>query len=119
MGPRQKQYLSLEEGYDEADFDAPMLDAEDQQEETKERPSLESLAFIGSGNNSKLVKDSLIEQGYQMMTHGMQFSDKYRFKWVQTPAEINYMTFTEGKHICNHFSNANVLTRKLSTLEQI
>jgi len=29
MGPRQKQYLSLEEGYDEADFDAPMLDAED------------------------------------------------------------------------------------------
>jgi len=49
----------------------------------------------------------------------MQFSDKYRFKWVQTPSDINYMTFTEGRHICNHFSNANVLTRKLSTLEQI
>ena len=49
----------------------------------------------------------------------MQFNDKYRFKWVQTPAEVNYMKFVEGRHICNHFSNANVLTRKLSTLEQI
>jgi hypothetical protein len=49
-----------------------MLDAEnEQQEETKERPPLDTLAFIGSGNNSKLAKDSLIEQGFQMMTHGM------------------------------------------------
>jgi len=61
-----------------------MLDADENQEneETKERVPLDDLAFIGAGNNSKLAKDTLIELGYQMMTHGMQFSDKYRLKWV-------------------------------------
>lgn len=61
----------------------------------------------------------MIEMGFKVMTHGMQFSDNYRFKWVQTPSEINYMKFVEGRHIVNHFSNANLLTRKIQTLEQI
>ena len=80
---------------------------------------LEKLAFFGSGNNPKLAKDALIDQGYKVMPYGMQFSDTYRFKWVQTPSEINYMKFVEGRHICNHFSNANFLTRKIQTLDQI
>lgn len=29
------------------------------------------------------------------------------------------MKFVEGRHICNHFSNVNFLTRKIQTLEQI
>lgn len=29
------------------------------------------------------------------------------------------MKFAEGRHIANHFSNANFLTRKIQTLEQI
>jgi hypothetical protein len=29
------------------------------------------------------------------------------------------MKFQEGRHIVNHFSNANFLTRKIQTLEQI
>jgi tubulin--tyrosine ligase like protein 10 len=43
---------------------------------------LEKLAFFGSGNNPKLAKDALIDQGYKVMPYGMQFSDTYRFKWV-------------------------------------
>jgi hypothetical protein len=39
-----------------------MLDAENQEEEEETKQhQLEPLAFIGSGNNSKLAKESLIE----------------------------------------------------------
>lgn len=117
--PGKNSIFALEEGYDEADFDAPHLDAEDGEEESKEQPKkiLEKLAFFGAGNNPKLAKDALIDQGFKVMPYGMQFSDTYRFKWVQTPSEINYMKFVEGRHIANHFSNANFLTRKIQTLE--
>jgi hypothetical protein len=80
---------------------------------------VEKLAYFGQGNNPKLARDACIEMGFKVMTHGMQFSDNYRFKWVQTPSEINFMKFQEGRHIVNHFSNANFLTRKIQTLEQI
>lgn len=51
------------------------------------------------------------------MAKGMQFSDKYRYKWTQTSSEINYMKFKEGEHIVNHISNARIFTTKISTLE--
>ena len=51
------------------------------------------------------------------MARGTQFSVKYRFKWTQTAGEINFMTFKEGIHICNHFSNSKVFTDKIQTLE--
>lgn len=59
--PGKNSIFSLDEGYDEADFDAPMLDAENQEEEETKQHQIEPLAFIGSGNNSKLAKESLIE----------------------------------------------------------
>jgi len=49
----------------------------------------------------------------------MQFSDKYRFKWVQTAGEINYMKFVEGRHIVNHFSNSKVFTNKIQCMEML
>lgn len=51
------------------------------------------------------------------MAKGMQFSDKYRYKWTQTSSEINYMKFREGEHIVNHISNARIFTTKITTLE--
>ena len=69
--------------------------------------------FIGLGNNPKLPKEALIKLGYQALSRGMQFSEKYRFKWVQTPGEINYMKFIEGRHIVNHFSNSRIFTNKI------
>mmetsp|Transcript_26362 Transcript_26362/g.35213 ORF Transcript_26362/g.35213 Transcript_26362/m.35213 type:complete len:142 (+) Transcript_26362:1022-1447(+) len=47
----------------------------------------------------------------------MQFSDKFRFKWVQTPGEVNYMKFVEGKHIVNHISNSKIFTNKIPCME--
>jgi hypothetical protein len=51
------------------------------------------------------------------MARGMQFSDKYRFKWTQTSSEINYMKFRPGEHIVNHISNARIFTTKITLLE--
>jgi hypothetical protein len=70
----------MEDGYDEADLDAPFFDDEGDVEETK--IELEKLSFFGAGNNSKLAKDTLVNLGFQVMPHGMQFNEKYRFKWV-------------------------------------
>ena len=53
------------------------------------------------------------------MARGTQFSDKYRFKWVQTAGEINYMKFQEGKHIVNHISNSKVFTNKIECMEML
>ena len=53
------------------------------------------------------------------MSRGTQFSDKYRFKWVQTPGEINYMKFQEGRHIVNHISNAKMFTFKIPCMEML
>ena len=47
----------------------------------------------------------------------MQFSDKFRFKWVQTAGEVNYMKFVEGKHIVNHISNSKIFTNKIPCME--
>ena len=49
----------------------------------------------------------------------MQFTEKFRFKWVQTAGEINYMKFAEGKHIVNHFSNSKIFTNKIECLEML
>jgi hypothetical protein len=53
------------------------------------------------------------------MSKGMQFSDKYRFKWTQTSSEVNYHKFIEGEHIVNHVSNAKIFTNKISTLDTL
>lgn len=60
----------MEEGYDEADLDAPMFDA-DSDEESKEMPILDKLAFFGTGNNPKLAKEACIDLGFKVMPHGM------------------------------------------------
>lgn len=38
--------------------------------------------FIGPGNNPRLARDALAYYGFKEMGNGMQFSDKYRFKWT-------------------------------------
>lgn len=75
--------------------------------------------FIGLGNNPRLVRDALSQYGLKEMAKGMQFSDKYRFKWTQTSSEINYMKFVEGQHMVNHISNAKIFTTKITTLETL
>jgi len=52
----------MEDGYDEADLDAPMFDDEGEVEETK--VELEKLSFFGTGNNPKLAKDTLVNLGF-------------------------------------------------------
>lgn len=64
-----------------------------------------------------MVRDALSQYGFKEMAKGMQFSDKYRYKWTQTSSEVNYMKFKEGEHIVNHISNARIFTTKISTLE--
>jgi len=64
-----------------------------------------------------LVRDALSQYGFKEMAKGMQFSDKYRYKWTQTSSEVNYIKFKEGEHIVNHISNARIFTTKISTLE--
>ena len=53
------------------------------------------------------------------MARGMQFSDKFRFKWVQAPGEINFKKFVEGKHIVNHFSNSRIYNNKIKSMEML
>ena len=46
--PGKSSIFKMEDGYDEADFDAPMLDAEEGGEgEEFKLPELEKLCFIG------------------------------------------------------------------------
>jgi len=100
-----------------------MFDADGEVDDTEEKkttaPESKLLCFIGSGNNPTLPKEVLIEKGFQVMPRGMQFSDTYRFKWTQTPHEINYMKIVEGKHLVNHFSNTKIFTSKISTLDTL
>ena len=49
----------------------------------------------------------------------MQFSDKFRFKWVQAAGEVNYMKFVEGRHIVNHISNSKIFTNKIESMEML
>ena len=59
--PGKSSIFKMEDGYDEADFDAPMLDAEEGGEgEDSKLPELENLCFIGQGNNAKLARETLI-----------------------------------------------------------
>jgi len=121
--PDKKSIFATDDIYDEHDMDAPLLDSEDigdgAAEETstaaKKEGSLQ--CFIGQGNNPRLVRDALAQHGFKEMARGMQFSDKYRFKWTQTSSEINYMKFRQGEHIVNHISNARIFTTKITLLE--
>ena len=72
-------------------MDAPLLDCDDQHdcgEESKTNMAVapakkvELQSFIGLGNNPRLVRDALSQYGYKEMAKGMQFSDKYRYKWT-------------------------------------
>jgi hypothetical protein len=93
-----------------------MLDIQQMPEEKKE---LEKLCYLGDGNNVHLVKNALMARGFSVLARGMQFSENYRFKWTQTPAEVNFMKFVEGKHIANHFSNSRLFTNKIYCLENL
>lgn len=53
------------------------------------------------------------------MARGMQFSDKYRFKWTQTVQEVNFAKFKEGVHMVNHIANSRIFTNKISTIETL
>jgi hypothetical protein len=53
------------------------------------------------------------------MARGMQFSENFRFKWTQTPAEVNFIKFIEGRHIVNHISNSRIFTNKVCCLENL
>jgi hypothetical protein len=72
--PGKNSIFAPEEGYDEADLDAPVFD-EDQdavdQEEQKDQQLLDKLAFFGAGNNPQLAKDALIDLGFKVMQKGM------------------------------------------------
>lgn len=60
--PGKNSIFAMEDGYDEADLDAPMFDDEGVVEEIK--VELEKLSFFGAGNNSKLAKDTLVNLGF-------------------------------------------------------
>lgn len=96
-----------------------MFEAEDEDASLEPKSEPEKLCFLGLGNNVKLVKDVLVENGFSVLARGMQFTDNYRFKWTQTPAEINFMKFIEGKHIVNHFSNSRIFTNKAFCLDNL
>jgi hypothetical protein len=71
--------------YDENDVDAPDLDSDDDGEVVEhkvEKSTVSTRCFVGSGNNQKLVKDCLIQLGFQAMSPGMQFNNDYRIKWT-------------------------------------
>ena len=71
--PGKSSIFAPEEGYDEADLDAPDFDCDQdgEQEESKELPLIEKLAFFGNGNNPSLAKNALIDYGFKVMPHGM------------------------------------------------
>jgi hypothetical protein len=131
--PGKKSIFSLDDGYDEADLNAPDLEddlmgeGEEQGATAAAAPKKKGLSaaqrtqvFIGQGNNPGLPKDSLINQGFKVLPRGNDWSNEYRFKWTQTSMEINYMHFKEGAHIANHISNSGrILTSKIATLEAI
>lgn len=110
--PNKKSIFTDEEEYTEADLEAPGCEEGEVQEQ-------QLTYFLGKGNNPALAKDSLINRGYIQLPKGMNWSDNYRFKWVQTPQEVNFMRFIEGTHIVNHISNCWIFTNKITTLDTI
>ncbi len=49
---------------------------------SEKKKSAELHCYIGQGNNPRIVRDALSQYGYKEMSKGMQFSDKYRYKWT-------------------------------------
>jgi len=96
----------VDDGFNEAEVKVPLKEEE-------------NLCFIGGGNNPRLVRDALLLRGFKEMSRGMQFSDKFRYKWTQTSSEINYMKFKEGEQIVNHISNSKIFTQKITTLDTL
>jgi len=113
--PNKKSIFTDEEECTEADLEGPGMEGEGEEEKEEENTSF----FVGRGNNNAVVKDALIENGLSQLPKGMDWSDKYRFKWVQTPQEVNFMRTLEGKHIVNHISNCWIFTNKVTTMETI
>jgi len=110
--PNKKSIFTDEEEYTEADLDAPDLETEQEIEPC-------TTFFLGTGNNSAIVKDALIKQELTQLPKGMNWSEKFRFRWVQTPQEVNFMKIVEGLHIVNHISNCWIFTNKVTTLDTI
>lgn len=112
--PNKKSIFTDEEEYTEADLEAPGME-----EAPSEEMEWPSTFFLGKGNNASLIKDALINRGYTQLPKGMNWSDKYRYKWVQTPQEVNFMRTFEGNHIVNHISNCWIFTNKMTTLDTV
>ena len=115
----KKSIFNPENDYDEDDMNAPDCDDADGNVEVEEKKMVHWQAFVGQGNNERLVKQVLTEQnGFKMLARGMMFSNEYRLKWTQTSMEINYMQFKEGTHLCNHIANATkLLCNKIALIQ--
>ena len=112
--PNKKSVFTDEEEYTEADLEGPGLEDENDSDH-----DLEQTFFLGNWNNPALAKDALIKRNFTRLPKGMNWSDNFRFKWTQTPQEINFMRFVEGVHIVNHISNCWTFTNKITTLDTI
>ena len=68
-------------------------------------PSVNSF-WLGWGNNPQLARYALESRGLKALAKGMQFSPAFRFRWVQTSSEVNFMRFKEGVNLANHLVNS-------------
>jgi len=83
-----------------------------------EKGSLKVL--VGKGNNDKLLRNYFGAHGsFSILDNKMAFSNKYDVKWVQTSAEIDFLSFKEGQQLVNHIPNMTILTSKNGLIQTI
>jgi hypothetical protein len=75
--------------------------------------------FVGKGNNDKLLQKYFTSEKFSVLDKKLAFSNKYDIKWVQTSAEIDFLSFKEGQQLVNHIPNMSMLTSKNGLIQTL
>lgn len=108
--------------YENADgepYEGPIEEIKSNSVEKGEISQQPKQAYIGRGNNEKLVKDFFAScDDWKILEQKLGFSKKFDFKWVQSTTEIDYLNLKEGQ-IVNHISNISTIANKKNLLQML
>jgi len=77
-----------------------------------EKATRKMRAFVGQGNNNKMVEGIFKSLGFSIMPAQLKTATSFDFKWVQCNHELDFKSFLEGEQIICHVKNNMIFTSK-------